>query len=349
MRSVDERQKWPWGPSFAISLSLHLKDGFATVTLFNGAQAGIISRRNNSSITDLLSNREILPNLEFVDWQDNIILRPSVFEAFTVQNIRHLKIGGARVDRYFTLFWPQDGPIQEHQPPLPSLRHLRLSSLLFFTKYPTTYLLDNLVHDGIVSLDFDFDPKVFSQKFERNSFYFGNRGHIEALQTLVWRVPKTVALHSIALLQANTQLLKLRIPNPMSERALNEQLLPLIARSFTMLTSLSLAWDSEVIVEKALECISTVTTLKQIHLSAGDQFGEFSGCDTVYYWEINHQIIRKHFASLSSLRRLAFSRDTYHVHGIPDCRFYYTRGWFDGDIFFGEEDAAQRTKFEDDH
>ena len=56
--------------------------------------------------------------------------------------------------------------------------------------------------------------------------------------------------------------------------------------------------------------ISSLISLEQIHLSAGNQFG------WRHDWLIDHKIMRKHLAKLPSLKRIAFSRDSYNFHDV---------------------------------
>lgn len=56
--------------------------------------------------------------------------------------------------------------------------------------------------------------------------------------------------------------------------------------------------------------ISFLRALEQIHLSAGNQYG------WRHDWLIDHEIMRKYLGRLPSLKRIAFSRDSYNFNGI---------------------------------
>lgn len=165
-----------------------------------------------------------------------------------------------------------------------------------------SYLLNSLVQDGLRTLDVDTEESPVYANF------FRQRGSIRSLTTFVWDTFQIPINHQLEFLRANPQLSKLAIPHAAPKEMLDTSLLPLLASSFTALTSLDLKWMGLSISESALETISSLTSLEQIHLSAGNQSG------WRHDWLIDHEIMRKHLAKLPSLKRIAFSRDSYNYH-----------------------------------
>lgn len=169
-------------------------------------------------------------------------------------------------------------------------------------------ILDTLVHDGLYALKIGWD------RSPSQDLIFQNRGSVRSLQIFVWSSSGISATQSLHFLQANTQLSKLCLSYPCPGVLLEEQLLPILSKSFLDLTSLSLVWDSETIPQtippSALKIIGSLNSLKQLRLSAGQQLGWYPN------WLIDHDMMRKCLCTLTSLEKLAFSRDTYM--GIND-------------------------------
>ena len=321
-----------------------------------------------ASIQLLLADRTVLPHLELLDWEDNVSLQQSFFDAIVNSTIQHLKIYRASIDKLFTISPPQTQPSRiwplrsfhlELTPALttafnlnvsrlctsllhlcaptlesltwddclgrsvrtngngltprfPSLRHLRISQLNF----KDDALLRELVHDELISLDCDtcLNPVLSS--------FLKNRGHIPALKTLIWAVREGShdITSSLVLLKANPQISKLMTSWSVQSELLDYQVLPLLTRSFSTLTSLSLVWKDPKITLHALEMISQIKTLEQLHLSAGCQVG------WRFDWLINHEITLNHLSALPLLKKLAFSRDSYDNGLGGDCDRYYETG-----------------------
>ena len=180
-------------------------------------------------------------------------------------------------------------------PCFPSLRHLRISVL----KLADVCFLQQLVHDGLHSLDVDTNCSSACAEF------FDRRGWIPALKIFVWSSSHLQESQSLAFLEANPQISKLSIPMAVSETLLEDRILPLLARSFSNLTSLRLVWKSLNISCHAMQYISQITTLEQLHLSAGLE------SSWRYDWSVDHQIMRNYLHNLPLLKILAFSRDSY--------------------------------------
>ena len=196
-------------------------------------------------------------------------------------------------------------------PRFPSLRHLRLA----FLRFADVCYLSELVHDELNSLD--VDPNTSSASSE----FFDHRGQIPALKTLVWKASKLPEAQSIALLEANAQISKLSIPSAAPATLLEDRILPLLVQSFANLTSLSLVWDSLSIPFQAMESITKIVTLQQLHLSAGSQLG------WRHDWLIDHQTMRRYLRDLPLLKKIAFSRDSYSNGITETCERYYVDGW----------------------
>ncbi len=160
-------------------------------------------------------------------------------------------------------------------PCFPSLRHLRLADL----KSDDVCWLQELVHDKLSSIDVD------TERSSACSEFFDRRGQIPALKIFVWNSFNLPESQSLAFLEANPQISKLNIPNAASATLLEDRMLPLLVQSFSYLTSLSLVWGSLIIPCQAMDYISQITTLEQLHLSAG-----FQG-SLCHDWLIDHQVM----------------------------------------------------------
>ena len=152
--------------------------------------------------------------------------------------------------------------------------------------------------------------------------FFENRGTISNLHTFVWsHYGDDEPPHSF--LNANPRIAKLAMPYPVSSTTLETHIIPSLAQNFSNLTSLSLVWKGTSISDSALQQICSLETLKQIHLSAGEQ------CGWKHDWLIDHNTLRRHLRTLPLLGKLAFSRDSYirDISGIgPD--LYYSQWEF---------------------
>lgn len=148
--------------------------------------------------------------------------------------------------------------------------------------------------------------------------YLRRRGRITSLQKLVVDVLGP-AEGAFDFLRANDHLSTLSILYyRTSSDILTNRLLPILSRSFTNLTSLRLTWKKTYIPDEALEYISTLKSLEQIYLSAGNQDGYQPN------WLVDHNAMRQTFSQLPNLRKFAFAYDSYD-NGQPesDVEFYY--------------------------
>lgn len=216
-------------------------------------------------------------------------------------------------------------------PRFPSLRHLRLEYL----KLVDVCYLEELVHDELNALDVNTNSSPACSEF------FDRRGRIPGLEIFVWSSSNLPEPQSLAFLGANPQVSKLSMPQAVSATLLEDRIVPMLAQSFSKLTSLSLVWDSLNISCQAMEYISQITTLEQLHLSAGFQAG------WRHDWPVDHQVMQKYLRNLPLLKKLAFSRDSYSNGLTVSCERYYVDG------IRGLEDVLDenhtREKFEEKH
>ncbi|KAF6219669.1 hypothetical protein HO133_004138 [Letharia lupina] len=211
----------------------------------------------------------------------------------------------------------------ESTPQFPRLRSLKLQTVLF-SDYS---MLDALLEGDLRELEVDpGHDSLYSEFFEQ-------RGTMPALTTLVWD-GKIKADQSLSFLQANTQLSKLSFQWEAPGVFLETRLLPLLTKSFRHLTSLSLKWEGDSIPGSALEAISSLEILQQLHLSAGHQHG------WRYSWFIDHALMRSRLKKLTSLRRMAFTRDIYdnEVEWSAPERYYEDRFHNDLDLDADEDE-----------
>ena len=289
-------------------------------------------------------NQWSTPNLELLDWEDMVALPQPLFTTIAVSSIRHLKLFRVKADRRFAIepsgiphpfAWPLQtlhlefsGEIdtsmlsasilrlcasslerlflssmshgdpytfigKDHAclPEFPRLRHLGFGSIHF----ADASMPEALITDSIRSLGVSL--KLYPG-------FFKSRGLIPSLEAFAWDCILTTD-DSLHCLRANPQLLRLAFPSALANCLIETQILPLLSESFSRLESLSLVWEENEIPESAVEVIGTLKTLKQLHLSAGCQFG------WRHDWPIKHGVMRKHLSNLLQLEKLAFSRDSY--------------------------------------
>jgi hypothetical protein len=157
--------------------------------------------------------------------------------------------------------------------------------------------------------------------------FIANRGKIESLKSLGLQCGDTALKRILEFIAANSQLSQLYFPLSLPVSFINAHLVPLLSKSFTRLTSLSLIWEGTEIDSEAINVISNIDSLEQLHLSAGCQFG------WKHEWLINHDEMVQDLDRLPNLRRLAFSRDTYAV-GIDfmEVERYYIDYVLDEDV-----------------
>lgn len=183
-------------------------------------------------------------------------------------------------------------------PQFPSLRKLKIGHF----EFADSSSLNALLGSNLRLLIADTEGSAIHKEC------FQKRGTIRSLESFAWESFNIRADHPLDFLLANTQLSRLAVSYPTPPAFLENELLPLLSSSFTSLRSLSLKWQGTIIPDSALEIISTIKSLEQIHLSAGFQHG------WRHDWLIDHEAMRRHLILLPNLKRIAFSRDSYDNH-----------------------------------
>lgn len=135
--------------------------------------------------------------------------------------------------------------------------------------------------------------------------------------------------------------------NYFDKKLRDSHIVPMLSKDFTSLRSLWIQFtgsiksnavqespehrDDFTIPEASLECIGSIATLEQLHISAG--LGNHNSG-----WLIHHGRLQKHLSPLKQLKRLAFSHDTYY---FPEDGFqgYYSAHFLDA---AGELKARER-------
>ncbi|MCJ1383632.1 hypothetical protein MMC17_006746 [Xylographa soralifera] len=198
----------------------------------------------------------------------------------------------------------------------PCLGRLTLENLRFADSSVLTILLGPSTKVRELEMDVECGPIA--------SEFFAKRGTIETLETLSCKI-----VNSLEFLQENPQLSKLRISEPRSPSLLETKIIPLLAKCFHNLSSLSLTWEGRSITKNALERIGTLRGLQQLHLSSGQGFG------WRHNWFVDHEAIRSNLSNLKNLRNLALSRDTYRTN-FDALEDYYN------DRFIEPQDDSER-------
>lgn len=171
--------------------------------------------------------------------------------------------------------------------------------------------------------------------------FFRTRGTIPSLDILDWWAFGNHTGSLLCFLMANTHLSMLRLHGPLPAVFLERQLLPLLSNSFSKLTSLSLCLDASFISESALEMIGSLKSLQQIHLSS--DYSSDGGRS--FRIQIDHKAMRKHLQNLKTLKKIAFSNDSWpygnESEGSPsDCDKHFSDVGF-ADLLSDEYDWEQ--------
>ncbi|MCJ1377830.1 hypothetical protein MMC17_000926 [Xylographa soralifera] len=151
-----------------------------------------------------------------------------------------------------------------------------------------------LVPDNLRALELEIRSNSFTAQF------FQKRGSVPSLDTLVWYTDHPEEVYLLDFLRDNTHLSRLDLPYSQTEIFLETQLLPLLASSFTRLTSLSLCWSHSYISLSGLELIGTLHSLQQIYLHVAEDEGSMPD------WLNHHRAIQPFLGQLTCLRKLAF-------------------------------------------
>ncbi|KAI4192978.1 MAG: hypothetical protein LQ350_008519 [Teloschistes chrysophthalmus] len=206
-----------------------------------------------------------------------------------------------------------EGPCKGHKhfklstpwPRFPRLRHLRLRSLLLADTAPP----QGLIHEDTVSLELGsrFDEAA---PLPEDYWPLLGPGYLRSLENLVLgnRHQQEGAgcdLNWLQFLKANPDISKLMFRTAASPALWETDVFPYLSENFTNLKSLSLVWDAKDFSDRAMACLSKLTTLEQLHLTVETPNPK------VHQWLIDHGRMREYLRSLRALRKLAFTQDAY--------------------------------------
>lgn len=192
---------------------------------------------------------------------------------------------------------------EEDMVSFPLLRSISLDSVCVNSSHILRHFLGPSTRVETMSMD---SLTVSTRDFYRT------RGLIPSLTCFCWlNHEEALSLNSeehevLFFLRKNPQLEKIHVADPLNGIAIETLILPLLQSNFDSLTSLHLIWSTSTIPEQSLQVLASISTLRQLWLSAGNQ-------DSPNTWEIDHQAMLAHLEPLQRLETLAFSRDTYKV------------------------------------
>lgn len=222
-----------------------------------------------------------------------------------------------------TLRWEDVGSLRtpgtkESLPKPSNLRKLSLRHLAIDTQADLEALILPNPYCKPVHLELYF-PSGATTKF------INDRGSMHTLKTFVWTGRENEGEQMLAFLEANPQLETLSLDHfPVS--LIESKLLPLLVERFQSLTSLELAFAQETttLPQCTYKAIAQLKSLEQLCLQAGNQWG------WKRTWLIDHEALRTCIKRLPTLKRLAFSGDTYLRREFQGDAFehYYSMKYF---------------------
>lgn len=191
----------------------------------------------------------------------------------------------------------------------PKLQNLRIGNLTRNDPAWLQLLVRSTTTSPIRRLSLDISAN------QETADFFENCGMLPFLKTFVWSgIEEKYFDKNMAFLNANPQIREFSLDFAMAPNLIDDKLLPMLYRSFSSLTSLSLTWKGKVdlpdtaednIPQKALDQIASLSNLEQLYLSAGCQIG------WRYTWVVDHSAIQNMCHALPKLRKLALDRETY--------------------------------------
>ncbi|KDR84677.1 hypothetical protein GALMADRAFT_720573 [Galerina marginata CBS 339.88] len=180
--------------------------------------------------------------------------------------------------------------------------------------------------DRLLNLFLGKDTKVQSLSIDSSPstrILFRFRDNIPTLRQLCW-INRDADDHFyrdfLTFLDKNSDLETLQIEHPIFPTFMDQSLLPFLQQNFDYLTSLHLVSDAAEFPEQSLRALASLTTLRRLWLSAGNQGFRST-------WEVDHTTILQCLSPLHGLEILAFSHDTYttNVHPLaPRFGDYYS-------------------------
>ena len=201
-------------------------------------------------------------------------------------------------------------PLSVHPGPIsfPRLRVVDLASNM--------ELDDSLVASLVTSrlarlgVDMKHDASTLARLFDQ--------GHMPSFKSFCWafeaQEPEETRL--LDFLADNPQLEKLCLGVPTSAEFLDWSVVPLLASSFSHLTSLSLCWRGTSIAASSLAAVGALRSLEDLQIGALNRF-DFDP------WGVDHDVVRRALRRLARLRRLAFANDSYRVTADNPHKSYY--------------------------
>ena len=307
----------------------------------------------------ILCHGPTLPHLEYLDWEDNVSLSPSFYNALACSSIQYLKLYRPVVDHDFEISLPQSHvsrgwPLRtlhmewgwNFQGDLPSTARLSASVLrlcaptletLVWTNlvkedqqtfgpdpFPNFPCLRNLRLEGLLPLaDTSVMDAFLKSKLVNLSIAWGCKLMEEALESC-GRMPtlKTFSMQQppLKFLRANIQLSKIDFCYPrISAKALELEVLPPLSK-FSNLTSLRVLWPE------------TCSLLPETGLQLVSKLQKLNqlciGCGANVgwrrNWEVDHEEICRLLSPLQDLTKLALQGDTYDsgIHFSNSERYY---------------------------
>ncbi|KAH9484609.1 hypothetical protein JR316_0004091 [Psilocybe cubensis] len=230
-----------------------------------------------------------------IDWSDgdssqgNVLLTEHLLRAFS-PHLRQL-IWKGRQTRYNDTF-------TRHLPSFPRLRSLVLDSVLLHSEDALYHLFGNKTCIDSLSVD---TASPANRAFLRTCGSLPTLQHFSAIHD-AWS--DCLYQDLLTFLEHNDHLETVHIAHPIPPTDMDLRLLPILNQYFGALTSLRLVFDDIDISQQSLQTISSITTLKQLWLSAGNQGFRST-------WVIRHHDILKYLKPLTGIETLAFSQDTY--------------------------------------
>ena len=306
----------------------------------------------------ILCHGPTLPHLEYLDWEDDVRLSPSFYDALACSSIQHLKLYRPVVDHDFEISWPhvvsRGWPLRtlhmewgwNFQGNLLSTARLSASILRLCAPtletlvwknllqkdqqtfgpdpFPNFPRLRNLRLEGFLPLaDTSVMDAFLKSKLVTLSIAWGCKLMEEALESC-GRIPtlKTFAMQQppLKFLHANIQLSKIDFSYPrFSAEALELEVLPPLS-GFSNLTSLRVLWPETCLLppETGLRLVSKLQRLNQLCIGCGTNGGWRRN------WEVDHEEICRLLSPLQNLTKLALQGDTYDsgIHFSNSERYY---------------------------
>ncbi|PPQ82807.1 hypothetical protein CVT25_009186, partial [Psilocybe cyanescens] len=198
-------------------------------------------------------------------------------------------------------------------PTFRNLRSLVLDSVPFDTEHAFSLFFGDNTRISSLSVD---ASSAGTRNFLRTCGRVSSLRHFSSIYRL-WTHSRYRDI--LTFLFSNDQLETVHIAHPIHHAEMDLLLFPMLHQHFDVLTSLRLTFDDTDIPQQSLQAISSISTLRRLWLSAGEQGFRST-------WVIRHDDIFKYLKSLVDIEILAFSQDTYvtNTHTLAPRVDYYT-------------------------